>query len=74
MSKLSLIVEGRIVEIFYPTYISGMYKVHWDKVFIGYIYVKTINAELGTTVWAGTTPYVELYVNEIGDFIESSNL
>lgn len=74
MSKLSLIIEGRIIEVFYPTYISGMYKVHWDKVFIGYIYVKTVNAELGITVWAGTTAYVDLYIKEIGNLIDSSNL
>jgi len=74
MGKLSLIIEGRIVEIYYPTYISGMYKVHWDKVFIGYIYVRTVDVHLGTRVWAGTTPYVDLYLNEIGDLIESSNI
>lgn len=74
MHKISYFIENKIIEIFRPQHIGGMYRIKWDSFYIGYIYVSHIDIESGTQVWAASSAYTKLYAEELGKLIESCDM
>lgn len=50
MHKISYFIENKIIEIFRPQHIGGMYRINWGSLYIGYIYVSHIDIESGKQV------------------------
>jgi len=74
MDKIRYFTENNIIEIFKPQHIEGMYRIEWDGIYIGYIYVCDLDEELGKPIWAATTEYTRLYVEDLGKLIEESGM
>lgn len=72
MKKLSLYIEESLIEIYYPCYIEGMFKIVWDDIHIGYIYTKGHHRVLKKRTWIATTPHVRIFIKELGSFLESA--
>jgi len=58
----------------YPADTEGHYRVHWNGVGIGYIYVSDLDDDLGVPIWNGSTPLLNLHAPEIGRYIEEVDL
>jgi len=74
MEKFRYFIEDNVIEVWRPQNIEGMYRVEWDGIYIGYIYVCDLDEDLGTPVWAATTEYARLYVEDLGKLIEDSGM
>lgn len=74
MEKISLVIDGRIIQIYYPQDERGWYEIIWDNISIGFMYVKELHEDLDTPLWVATTPHVEVYLDQLSKFIDSSNL
>lgn len=74
MKRMCLILEGRLVEIYYPVYVDRMYKIVWDNIEIGYLYCRKADMLLGPESWIATTPHVEVYMSELVTFLENRSL
>jgi len=74
MEKFRYYIEENVIDVNRPQNIEGMYRVEWDGIYIGYIYVCGINEDVGRPVWAATTEYVRLYVEDLGRLIEDSGM
>jgi len=74
MEKIRYFTEGNVIEVYRPQNIKGMYRVVWDGIYIGYIYVYDLDEDLGTPIWAATTEYARLYVEDLGKLIEDSEM
>lgn len=72
MGRIYYTIENREVIINYPVDESGHYLIEWEGLEIGHLYVGVY--ELNTPVWKGTTAYVNLFAEELGNFIERSHL
>lgn len=74
MEKLNFIIDGRIIEIYYPKDDTGMYQIVWDQIPIGFMYLTKLEGDLETHGWAATTPHVQVYLKELSEFLASSNM
>jgi hypothetical protein len=74
MKRMCLILEGRLVEIYYPVYVERMYKIVWDNIEIGYLYCREGDRLVGRETWVATTPHVEVYMSELVTFLENRSL
>jgi hypothetical protein len=74
MDKIRYFTENDIINIYKPQHLPGMYRVEWNEVYIGYIYVCDFDEERGAPVWAATTEYARVYVEELGKLIEANDM
>jgi len=73
INKITYDLEGHHADIFKPIYNSGMYQVMWNTIDMGYIYISHMDEITETSVWVASTPFLQVYVNELSTFIEISD-
>lgn len=74
MEELHYVINSRKLIIYYPVDESGQYRVEWEGYDIGYLYISVVCENLGTPVWEASSDRLALFKEELGEFIESSNL
>lgn len=53
---------------------NGHYEILIDKRVVGFIYVSDTDVDLGSPIWNGSTPFLNLNAPEIGEYIEDCDL
>lgn len=53
---------------------QGHYNVFWQDLPIGFVYRLELGIDVGNTVWAGSSPFLNRHVQDIGLYIEQSNI
>jgi len=74
MGRIYYSIDGKEVIINFPIDESGRYLIEWNGKEIGQLYVSKIAEERGHHQWKGTTVDVNLLADELGKFIERSDL
>jgi len=74
MHKYKVIIDGWLFTIEHSVYIKGMYKVYWDKVWIGYIYYRLDQSPARPRRWHATTDHTALFVSDLGRHIDASGI
>jgi hypothetical protein len=68
--KIIYILEGHEANIYKPIYNSGMYQIEWNHNDMGYIYISHLDEVSDRQVWIASSPFLEVYLNELSSFIE----
>ena len=74
MEELHYVIEGRQLIIYYPIDELGQYRLEWEGYDIGYLFIASVCEDLGNLNWQASTDRLELFKEELGEFIESASL
>jgi hypothetical protein len=75
MDMLHYNMGDTILTINYPIDESGHYCIETeDEKELGHLFIDGIHQDTGSPIWKGTTEEVNLIAEELGDFIEQSDL
>ena len=53
---------------------QGHYYVFWEDLPVGFVYRLDLGIDVGTIVWAGSSPFLNRHAQEIGMYIQKHNL
>ena len=71
---MNTVIDNCDVIIFHPHDETGKWYIQRDNILVGYIYCERIDFITGEPVWASSNDLIDVYLLEISEFIESSNL
>ncbi|WP_158798073.1 hypothetical protein [Pedobacter sp. L105] len=74
MESIKTFIDDREIVIYYPDDEAGKWFVQWDGILLGYVYCERIEISSATPAWASSIDLLDVYLNEITNFIEHSNL
>ena len=74
MGRIYYSIDEMEVIINYPIDETGEYLIEWNGLEIGHLYIAGTSEELGQPYWKGSTIDVNLFADELGQFIERSDL
>lgn len=53
---------------------QGHYYIFWEDLPVGFIYRLDLGIDVGRTIWAGSTPFLNLHSEELGLYIQQCNI